>query len=87
MPDYGVTDEHFERAALTSCSALQNPVQQPPARARNGSYGVLVDGPVKNTTPQFSGENEGLRDLATGEENLFTGQVGDTGFEPVTSTV
>ncbi len=68
-----VTDDDFRKAAGTTKGAAQNPAQQPSELGRKGSQ-------QDTSTPQFSEEYQGVRVYANGG-------VGDTGFEPVTSTL
>ncbi|MCA9092948.1 MAG: tyrosine-type recombinase/integrase [Planctomycetaceae bacterium] len=53
-----VTDAHFQRAAGQSAEAAQNPAQYLPASGR-----MTLQPQQKN--PQFSEENEGMRDCTT----------------------
>jgi hypothetical protein len=72
-----VTDEDFERAIQGSSKATQNATQHLHVSARTGSPGTS---PADEKTPL-------LPVHAPQCTNVLDGLVGDTGLEPVTSTV
>ena len=71
-----VTDDHFEQAI----SAAQNPAQQAHGMGRKVSHGKNGDFP----NPLKS---EDLRNIASTRDIVKKCPVGDTGFEPVASTM
>lgn len=75
-----VTDDHFAKAAGSNGSALQNALQHSAAPARTT--------PRRETDVSTNlATCKEIRDDATGCETPCVVQLGDTGFEPVTSCV
>ena len=72
-----VTDEDFDRAVHGSSKAVQNPAQHLHVSARTGSQGTSPADEKTPLLPVHAPECESLQGRG----------VGDTGLEPVTSTV
>lgn len=69
------TEAHFEAALTLTEKAVQNPVQQPSAKGRNGAQEAAPENAQTQAVPGFATTCELLRELP----------VAGTGFEPVTS--
>ena len=72
-----VTDEDFDRAIQGSSKAVQNPAQHLHVSARTGSQGTSPADDKTLVLPVHAPQCT----------NVLDGLVGDTGLEPVTSTV